>query len=242
MRDQLFKAHGGRVSDFAFNEDVASVFDDMVARSVPFYSEIQRLVVSMVPQFLHGGIVYDIGSSTGTTIEALVTTLDSGSYSGIVGIEPSAAMRQKAIDKLAEIPGRDCVSFSSEPIENYEILPDANVITILFTMQFVRPLHRGSVLRMCYRSLVSGGCLLLGEKILADDSGLCRLYIDNYHEFKRRAGYSADEISRKREALENVLIPFRDSENRLLLQESGFRIIDQPFRWCNFALYLAVRA
>lgn len=112
---------------------------------------------------------------------------------------------------------------------------------MLYTLQFVRPLHRNAVLAMCFESLKPGGCLLLGEKILSDSSTLSRLYIERYHEFKRRNGYSATEIARKREALENVLVPYRDSENRTVLAEAGFEPVDQIFRWYNFAVYLAVK-
>jgi tRNA (cmo5U34)-methyltransferase len=58
---------------------------------------------------------------------------------------------------------------------------------------------------------------------------------------KRRKGYSDLEISQKREALENVLIPYRPEENRRLLLESGFRHVEEFFRWYNFGAMVAVK-
>ena len=55
-------------------------------------------------------------------------------------------------------------------------------------------------------------------------------------------GYSDAEIQRKREALENVLVPYRLEENRLMLERAGFSTIDPFFRWLNFACLLAVKA
>jgi len=33
---------------FEFDEAVASVFDDMLSRSVPFYDEVRKLVISLI--------------------------------------------------------------------------------------------------------------------------------------------------------------------------------------------------
>jgi len=70
---------------------------------------------------------------------------------------------------------------------------------------------------------------------------LNRLFIKYYYDMKRRNGYSDVEISQKREALENVLIPYRAQENVELLEASGFRHVDQFFRWYNFCALIAVK-
>jgi hypothetical protein len=43
------------------------------------------------------------------------------------------------------------------------------------------------------------------------------------------------EISQKREALENVLIPYKLSENISLLRDTGFAHCEVFFKWYNFA-------
>ena len=58
---------------------------------------------------------------------------------------------------------------------------------------------------------------------------------------KRRHGYSDLEISQKREALENVLIPYHVEENRDLLLGAGYSKFQMFFRWYNFAGMLAVK-
>jgi len=58
---------------------------------------------------------------------------------------------------------------------------------------------------------------------------------------KRRQGYSEMEIANKREALENVLIPYRLEENQRLLVSSGFTKFQTWFRWYNFCGMIAVR-
>ena len=85
------------------------------------------------------------------------------------------------------------------------------------------------------------GCLILFEKVLCEDTLLNRLYVEHYYALKQRNGYSGMEISRKREALENVLIPYRVQENQEMLHEAGFRNVDIFFKWYNFAGFLAIK-
>ena len=49
--------------------------------------------------------------------------------------------------------------------------------------------------------------------MLGENSTFNRLFINHYYEMKRRNGYSEIEIAQKREALENVLVPYRLEEN-----------------------------
>ena len=70
---------------------------------------------------------------------------------------------------------------------------------------------------------------------------LNREYIDIYHGYKKSKGYSELEISRKREALENVLIPFSIEENRTMLKQVGFSTVETYFQWFNFASLVAIK-
>ena len=65
--------------------------------------------------------------------------------------------------------------------------------------------------------------------------------VEVYHDFKRRNGYSDIEIARKREALENVLVPFSTQENIAMFKEAGFSHVELLFKWNNFATFLAVK-
>ena len=91
------------------------------------------------------------------------------------------------------------------------------------------PIHKVHLLRTVYRRELSPLRLFN------------RLFIERYYAFKRRMGYSELEISQKREALENVLIPYRLQENRNLLLGAGFREVEVFFKWYNFAGFVAVK-
>jgi tRNA (cmo5U34)-methyltransferase len=115
-------------------------------------------------------------------------------------------------------------------------------VLLVLTLQFVRPLNRDRLVADVYRGLRPNGCLLLVEKVLGEDSLLNRLFIRYYYELKRRNGYSELEITRKREALENVLVPYKLLENRDLLLRTGFRYVDAFFKWYNFCGLIAVKS
>jgi tRNA (cmo5U34)-methyltransferase len=80
--------------DFEFNEETASVFEDMLERSVPFYHEMQRMLVELTSDFaVDQTAVYDIGCSTGATLSALDTLAQDVT---LIGIDSSPAMLARA--------------------------------------------------------------------------------------------------------------------------------------------------
>ena len=238
--DHLFES-GDPVADFRFDEKVAAVFDDMVARSVPLYQEVQRMVVDLAGTFARPGTkVVDLGCSTATTLCLLGQAIPDPTVR-LIGVDSSEPMLEKAREKLARFGLADRVELVRRDLAGPLDLSGASVVLMNWTLQFVRPLHRDDLARRIHEGLVEKGCFLLSEKITASPSLLNRLYIDFYHRFKRRNGYSDPEIARKREALENVLVPYREEENVQLLRRAGFGVVDVFCRWYNFASFLAIK-
>ena len=67
-KDKLFEKNK-KIKDFEFDRKVASVFDDMVSRSVPMYRESMEASISLADTFVSkNSRVYDIGCSTGTLL------------------------------------------------------------------------------------------------------------------------------------------------------------------------------
>jgi tRNA (cmo5U34)-methyltransferase len=120
-------------------------------------------------------------------------------------------------------------------------IENASVVVLCLTLQFVRPIYREKLVRDIYKGLRPGGALILIEKILAEESRFNRDFIRYYYNYKRRNQYSELEISQKREALENVLIPYKLSENISLLRDQGFDHCEVFFKWYNFAGLIATK-
>src|SRR5205814_3503704 len=118
-------------------------------------------------------------------------------------------------------------------------MENASVALMILTLQFIRPLYRDKLIGQILRGLNENGCLILVEKVIGEDSLFNRLFIKHYYEMKRQNGYSDLEISQKREALENVLVPYKLLENRDMLIQAGFRYCDVFFKWYNFCGIIA---
>ncbi len=239
-RDQVFAQPIARVADFRFGRDVANVFDDMLLRSVPFYAEMQRMIGDLAADFaVEGSNVYDLGCSTGTTLIELDRLLPPGVH--FVGVDNSEDMLAKCRAKLDEHGIERRVDLAYADLNQGCAVGNASLALMVLTLQFIRPLQRERLLADIYRGLNDNGALILVEKVLGEESLFNRLFIEHYYDFKRRSGYSELEITQKREALENVLVPYKLLENRELLLRTGFRHVDVFFKWYNFCGIVAVK-
>lgn len=239
-KDEVFRHPEKNVADFAFGEKVASVFDDMLLRSVPFYEEIQRMIAELAADFaVDGTNVYDLGCSTGTTLIHLAAQLPQRVK--FIGVDNSPDMLKRCREKLSEHQFKRSHELVCADLNQAAPMENASVVLMVLTLQFIRPLHRERLIAEIRSGMIENGCLIVVEKVLGEDSLFNRLFIKNYYEFKKRNGYSEMEIARKREALENVLIPYKLMENRELLLRSGFRYCDAFFKWYNFSGLIAVK-
>jgi tRNA (cmo5U34)-methyltransferase len=242
-RDDLFARTARRQGDFVFDESVAAVFDDMLERSVPFYAEQQAMIAELARRHWQPEtLVVDLGCSTGTTLVSICTGLPEARA---VGLDNSAPMLERARTTLTAARLDDHVELVEADLEEGVAalgLAPASVVTICWTLQFLEPDGRLSLLREVHELLVPGGALVLAEKVVPEDRGTGDLYTDLYYEFKRRNGYSQTEIARKREALEGVLVPATIEENLESLRRAGFESPSTFFQWYPFAAFLAVKS
>jgi tRNA (cmo5U34)-methyltransferase len=239
-KDEFFKESLVKASDFKFSNKVARVFDDMVNRSVPFYDEMQRMIAEIAADhFVEGTNVYDLGCSTGTTMIMMNETIPSSVR--FVGVDDSHHMLTKCESKLKEAGFTRPYELQVADLNQSVKVENASVVVLCLTLQFVRPIYRERLLKSIVEGMVPGGVLLLVEKILAEDSVFNRNFIKYYYEMKRRHHYSEMEISQKREALENVLIPYKLSEDILMLKEAGFEHCEVFFKWYNFSGIIATK-
>lgn len=238
FQDQVFKDKMSSATDFSFNEKVASVFDDMVTRSVPFYAEMQRMVGELAAAHAQpGSVVFDLGCSTGTTL--LIMDKYIAGDIPFVGVDDSAEMISKCRQKLSGFNLYRPIELRIADLTVEGAVNNASVITMVLVLQFIRPPHRLNLIKKLYQGLNEDGIVIIVEKILTEEKSFNREFIKHYYDFKRRNSYSDLEISQKREALENVLIPYKTSENINLLKDAGFREAEVFFRWYNFTGIIA---
>ena len=104
MIDKVFSKKREKITTFEFNKEVTQVFDDMIARSVPFYKEIHKIIVDIYKKMnLQNEIIYDLGCSTGSTIKLLHNALPNSERSPLfIGIDNSSSMIEECDRKLSQ--------------------------------------------------------------------------------------------------------------------------------------------
>lgn len=237
--DRLYRVNSVP-EDFDFNERVVEVFDDMLDRSIPFYQEVIKATALLLSLHLKkGDTVCDLGCATGTPLLEFTRLLKDENFR-FTGIDSSPAMIEKARLKTELYSQEESISYYQADITKLD-MPQTGAFILNYTLQFIRPLQRQALIKRLYENLKPGGLLILSEKTICSDKRLNRSFIDIYHRFKRERGYSELEISRKREALENILVPFTVKENRTLLHNTGFDPVTPFFQWFNFSSFVAIK-
>ncbi len=180
--DTIFATATQRAGDFEFDEDVARVFDDMLNRSVPLYAEQQAMIANLATNFWTPGTeIYDLGCSTATTLIRLCETLPDTAR--LVGYDNSLPMLDQARRKVGEHCYSDRVDLRLGDLNGRLIdlpLNNASVVTMCWTLQFIRPMQRDAVIRWIWDGLVDGGVLIVTEKVLTGSGDLNRLFVQLY--------------------------------------------------------------
>lgn len=234
MKDELFKQV--QKKQFEFDKNVASVFDDMINRSVPFYKENLELCANLLCKFApKEAVICDLGCASANFL-LFIAGLRKDFQ--LYGVDNSACMLELAQSK-SEAFGLK-ITFFQKALENFEFFR-SDIFVANYTLQFIRPPKRQSIVDRIYHNLNESGVFLLSEKILYEDAFLARNIIQLYSEYKQKQGYSKFEIAAKREALENILIPYSEKENIAMLKKAGFKKIESIFKWANFESFMAFK-
>ncbi len=218
-----------------FDASVTSVFDDMIARSIPDYLAMREIVESFAARYgADGGTLLDLGCSTGISIRAF-----SNRAKRIVGVEVSESMLDVVRERFQ--------SFANVEIQALDLRREFPAVTCVdvtlavFTLQFIPVEHRRRVVRAVYDALQPGGAFIVVEKVLGESDLSQSAFVEVYHRFKERQGYTREEVDRKALALEGRLVPNTAAENVAMLEAAGFRQVECIWRWVNFAAWVAVR-
>ena len=236
--DRLYD-HGGP-TPFRFNKEVVDVFDDMVSRSVPLYSEAIDFLLYLVARYYQAGSnIYDLGCSTGTTLDSIARSMPPAEYKlRIVGVDEAKHMVDECRAKLGWASQDHSVNIVCGDICEVPI-DDASVCILNYTLQFVPYANRDALLQKIYAGLQDGGILFLSEKIRSSDPAMQETCVWAYEDFKHRRGYSKEYIARKKDALDNVLVPYSEVQLCDALMAAGFDHVQTCVKWNCFVSIVA---
>ena len=244
MKDKLYRDLDSGDEPFRFDETVARVFPDMLQRSIPGYMASIEAIGSLAARFVTASsTAYDLGCSLGAATLAMRQAIRAPGCR-IVAVDNAPAMIDRCKTILAEDDRRNDpptpVELVLGDIREVEVR-NASMVVLNYTLQFLAMDDRDAMIRRIADGLNPGGLLVLSEKVVDDDEHMEKLLVDLHHEHKRRNDYSALEVSRKRAALENVLVPESVAAHRQRLQGAGFRHSAVWLRYFNFVSIVAIR-
>jgi tRNA (cmo5U34)-methyltransferase len=242
--DTLYAKPLDKLVDFTFDEKVANVFPDMINRSVPGYASIVAMSGILSAEFFQKNTqCYDLGCSLGASSLSMAQAITEPTLK-IIAVDNSQAMLDKAMALLQANDSttgvKACIDFVCADINDIHIR-NASVVVMNFTLQFIAPEKRLGLLSHIYQGMKKGGILILSEKLMYDKKEQQQLLIDMHHFFKKANGYSALEISQKRQTIENVLLPETLDTHKQRLSDIGFKQVEQWFQCFNFSSLIAIK-
>ena len=239
-KDTLFAQADSGSRAFSFDENVANVFDDMIHRSLPGYDAILAMIGVLAERYIQDGSnCYDLGCSLGGVSFSIVNRTE-GRDCQLIAIDSSEAMIARMREKVASKNLQTRITLRQEDIRDSEI-SNASVVVINFVLQFLDPEQRTPVLQRIFDGMLPGSILVVSEKIKFDDVEENEFQIDMHQQFKKLHGYSDMEISEKRAALENVLIPDTADTIMQRLHDTGFSRSYLWFQCFNFISVVAIK-
>ncbi|MDC0609463.1 carboxy-S-adenosyl-L-methionine synthase CmoA [Vibrio sp.] len=239
-KDTIFSAPIDKIGDFTFDERVAEVFPDMIQRSVPGYSNIISAIGMLSERFVtKDSNLYDLGCSLGAATLSMRRHVQQDGCR-IIAVDNSPAMVERCKLHINAYRSDTPVDVIEADIRNINI-ENASVVVLNFTLQFLSPEDRYTLLENIYKGLNKGGILIISEKFVFEDSSSNELLIDLHHDFKRANGYSELEISQKRTAIENVLRSDSILEHKKRLLDIGYDSAEVWFQCFNFGSMFAIK-
>lgn len=240
VKDKVFAGKKLKIEPFEFNKEVARVFDDMLKRSVPLYTESIKRQSQLTERYYQEGTrIYDLGCSHGNLGVLILNQLKDKPFS-MTAVDSSIPMIEKYSKRLKKYDYASKVDLVCGFLENIEI-KNASVVLINLTLQFIAREKRDELIKKIYQGMNPGGILLLTEKIIQKESELDDLQTRFYKAFKLENGYSELEISQKRDALEKVLVPDSIETHQKRIITAGFSKFDIWLKWFNFASMIAIK-
>ncbi|MEJ2308950.1 MAG: carboxy-S-adenosyl-L-methionine synthase CmoA [Gammaproteobacteria bacterium] len=233
-RDRLYREPRSDVEAFVFDEQVAAVFPDMIRRSVPGYGTVIAMTGVIAAHYYQPGTtIYDLGCSQGASVLSIARQLDKPA--AMIAVDNSQAMLDLCHGH--DYPASVAVDFVCADMREVAIR-NASVVVMNYTLQFIPVAERDAMIRRIAEGMVPGGVLLLSEKLAVQDA----LFTQLHHAFKQANGYSELEVSQKRTALENILVPEPPQVHLERLKQAGFGRAEQWFHCLNFGSFLAIRS
>jgi len=229
--------------NWKFNGKTVDAFDNHVSKSVPLYNEGHNLICDLSDYFVRdNSVVYELGCSTGSLIIKLAEHNKKKNNVKHVGVDIEQDMIDKARSKQALLDKsyKRRLIFDKKDTVGIE-LEKSDLIICYYTLQFISPAVRQTIIDKIYENLNWGGAFLFFEKVRGADARFQDILTGLYTDFKLRNGYSPNDIISKTRSLKGVMEPFSSQGNIDLMTRSGFVDINTILKYTCFEGFLAIK-
>jgi tRNA (cmo5U34)-methyltransferase len=219
-------------------ENISEDFDSHIQKSIPLYESGHRLLCHYSDFFLkRDSVVYDLGCSTGKMLHKIALHHAHKDGLRLIGVDNVSDM----ISTARKLAGEDArLTFILGNVLDIE-LNACDLVIANYTIQFLSPRIRQSVIDKIYKALNWGGAFLMFEKVRAPDGRFQDYANQVYIEFKLDNGFSEMEILNKSRSIKGVMEPFSTQGNMGLLTRAGFVDIMTIQKYVCFEGYLAIK-
>ncbi len=226
-------------ANWSFDKNVPKTFSKHIKNSVPFYDEGHNICVQLSDFFLKkNSNCYDFGCSTGTLINKISKRIDK--KINFYGVDIVKKMIVQAKKENKKIKSTNKINYINQDFLKMKI-KKSDLILSYYTIQFMPPKHRQTLINKIYKSLNWGGAFIMFEKIRASDARFQDIFTLTYNDFKLKNNFSPEEIINKSKSLKGILEPFSDYGNTSLIKRAGFEDFIPIFQWLNFKGYLCIK-
>ena len=207
------------MDDWTF-KGFAENFDAHVHGQLPWYDMVSEAVSFIAKNYIpHGGLVYDIGCSTGNITKKLLPTINSR-FANIVGIDVEPSMITKYADTFI---GEDFVSSECSSAEDY-IYEQFDVAIVFLTAMFIEAKAQEDFINYLYDKCNQGGCIILVDKTNDEYGYISTVFKRLTMHFKVLNGLSPEDIMIKELCLSGVQRPIRDVTGYLPCAKQFFQM------------------
>ena len=183
--------------------EIASTFDSHVREQLPWYDMTTDAVCYIVRNYLtEGGIVVDVGSSTGNMLNKLMPLLNER-LAQAVAIEKSQSMCNILQKKYKK---NDYVVIENNDVINHE-LPNADVLIVFLTMMFIPIRKRKALMNALRASCKQGGVIVVVDKVCDHQGYFATVLKRLTMQFKLQQGAKPEDVLNKEMSLAGVQIP-----------------------------------
>ena len=207
-------------------------FDNHINSSIFGYTLLDALITSIVDFIVkQEGTIVDLGCTSGRLLHTLKKQLD-------------------ATNRKCDYFGYDITDHNFQYENCYKaditspqfIIPKADVILSVFTLQFLSYKDREELLRKIYTSLNPGGCFIFCEKEFCQSGKIQEIFTFSNYE-KKMKNFSATEILEKEKTLRKIMQNLTSRQNIGMLYSAGFNTDETSifFKSLAFTGYLCLK-